>query len=220
MQDVILGGLTDAEGQPIMGPDGKAVASTSPDFTSIHPAPDGSLWAVAQFESPQPAAVYLIGLDQDKASSEIGSGRAVRNRERQEGAGCLAACTACGQQPESSRASMHSMPAPAPCTSGVSANPAPPRPALQASGKLTPKSLSPVSFSKWGGVWNLCAGSVSPWNTHLGGAWAAREPAGVRAGEEDVYELMLLGQQKAAGTALRCTALQGNRLPTHNALTV
>ncbi|KAI7836162.1 hypothetical protein COHA_009992, partial [Chlorella ohadii] len=114
MQDVILGGLTDAEGQPIMGPDGKAVASTSPDFTSIHPAPDGSLWAVAQFESPQPAAVYLIGLDQDKASSEIGSGRA-------------------------------------------------------ASGKLTPKSLSPVSFSKWGGVWNLCAGSVSPWNTHLGG---------------------------------------------------
>jgi len=38
-----------------------------------------------------------------------------------------------------------------------------------ADGKLTVTNSEPVDFSKWGGAWVLCAGSYSPWNTHLGG---------------------------------------------------
>lgn len=36
-------------------------------------------------------------------------------------------------------------------------------------GSLTVRSSEPVDFSEWGGTWILCAGSISPWNTHLGG---------------------------------------------------
>ncbi len=35
-------------------------------------------------------------------------------------------------------------------------------------GKLTPLQTSNIDFSKYGGLWVPCAGSVTPWNTHLG----------------------------------------------------
>ncbi len=34
--------------------------------------------------------------------------------------------------------------------------------------KLSVISSAPTNFSDWGGLWTPCAGSVSPWNTHLG----------------------------------------------------
>jgi uncharacterized protein len=35
-------------------------------------------------------------------------------------------------------------------------------------GNLTPISTRPIDFSSVGGLWVPCAGSVTPWNTHLG----------------------------------------------------
>ncbi|EFJ47998.1 alkaline phosphatase, secreted, phosphate-repressible [Volvox carteri f. nagariensis] len=35
-------------------------------------------------------------------------------------------------------------------------------------GQLAVRSQAPVDFSAWGGVWTPCAGSMSPWGTHLG----------------------------------------------------
>ena len=35
-------------------------------------------------------------------------------------------------------------------------------------GALTALNTRSVDFSKWGGLWTPCAGSVTPWNTHLG----------------------------------------------------
>lgn len=35
-------------------------------------------------------------------------------------------------------------------------------------GKLTPVKTQPIDFSEFGGLWVPCAGSVTPWNTHLG----------------------------------------------------
>ncbi|MFP4423335.1 MAG: alkaline phosphatase PhoX, partial [Desulfococcaceae bacterium] len=37
-----------------------------------------------------------------------------------------------------------------------------------ATGMLTPVSTKNVDFSEWGGLWVPCAGSVTPWGTHLG----------------------------------------------------
>ena len=37
-----------------------------------------------------------------------------------------------------------------------------------ADGKLTPLTTKPIDFTKVGGLWNPCAGFVTPWNTHLG----------------------------------------------------
>jgi uncharacterized protein len=37
-----------------------------------------------------------------------------------------------------------------------------------ADGTLTPVSTRAIDFSALGGLWNPCAGSVTPWNTHLG----------------------------------------------------
>lgn len=37
-----------------------------------------------------------------------------------------------------------------------------------ADGNLTPVSTKPVNFSAFGGLWVPCAGSVTPWETHLG----------------------------------------------------
>ena len=34
--------------------------------------------------------------------------------------------------------------------------------------KLSVISQTPTNWSDWGGLWTPCAGSVSPWNTHLG----------------------------------------------------
>ncbi|WYK06148.1 alkaline phosphatase PhoX [Cereibacter sphaeroides f. sp. denitrificans] len=50
-----------------------------------------------------------------------------------------------------------------------------------ASGKLTPISTKPVDFSEFGGVWVPCAGSVTPWETHLG---SEEYPADAREIEE------------------------------------
>lgn len=35
-------------------------------------------------------------------------------------------------------------------------------------GELTVTDMKPVDFSEFGGIWTPCAGSLSPWNTHLG----------------------------------------------------
>lgn len=49
-----------------------------------------------------------------------------------------------------------------------------------AAGKLSPEFNKRADFSALGGVWNPCAGQVSPWGTHLGGEEyepnAARKP--------------------------------------------
>jgi secreted PhoX family phosphatase len=37
-----------------------------------------------------------------------------------------------------------------------------------ADGALRPLSTKPIDFSAFGGLWLPCAGSVTPWNTHLG----------------------------------------------------
>lgn len=40
--------------------------------------------------------------------------------------------------------------------------------AVDGDGNLTPVSTRPLDFSAVGGLWKPCAGSVTPWNTHLG----------------------------------------------------
>ena len=35
-------------------------------------------------------------------------------------------------------------------------------------GELTITDMTPIDFSDFGGLWTPCAGSLSPWNTHLG----------------------------------------------------
>ena len=40
---------------------------------------------------------------------------------------------------------------------------------LQNTGALKAVSTKPVNLTAVGGGWNLCAGSVTPWNTQLGG---------------------------------------------------
>ena len=47
-----------------------------------------------------------------------------------------------------------------------------------ADGNLTPISTKPIDFSSFGGLWVPCAGSVTPWNTHLG---SEEYPADARA---------------------------------------
>lgn len=63
-------------------------------------------------------------------------------------------------------------------------------------GKLTPVRTQNIDFSKWGGLWVPCAGSVTPWNSHLG---SEEYPPNARAIEEaqsmddidDYYKPML-----------------------------
>ncbi len=50
-------------------------------------------------------------------------------------------------------------------------------------GKLTAISTKPIDFSSVGGLWNPCAGSVTPWNTHLG---SEEYPSDARAFEAAV----------------------------------
>jgi hypothetical protein len=38
----------------------------------------------------------------------------------------------------------------------------------KATGKLAPVNTRNIDFSDWGGLWVPCAGSVTPWSTHLG----------------------------------------------------
>ncbi len=40
--------------------------------------------------------------------------------------------------------------------------------ARDAEGNMKPMSTKPLDFSSVGGLWNPCAGVVTPWNTHLG----------------------------------------------------
>ena len=35
-------------------------------------------------------------------------------------------------------------------------------------GELKITDMNPIDFSADGGIWTPCAGSLSPWNTHLG----------------------------------------------------
>ncbi|WP_026380918.1 PhoX family protein [Afifella pfennigii] len=51
----------------------------------------------------------------------------------------------------------------------------------EADGRLTPISTKPLDFSALGGLWVPCAGSVTPWNTHLG---SEEYPPDARAVEE------------------------------------
>jgi uncharacterized protein len=39
---------------------------------------------------------------------------------------------------------------------------------MDADGNMTPVSTKPLDFAAFGGFWDPCAGSVTPWNTHLG----------------------------------------------------
>jgi hypothetical protein len=63
-------------------------------------------------------------------------------------------------------------------------------------GILTPVQTQNIDFSKWGGLWVPCAGSVTPWNTHLG---SEEYPPNARAIQEaaspadinDYYKPML-----------------------------
>jgi len=48
-------------------------------------------------------------------------------------------------------------------------------------GTLTPISTKNIDFSAWGGLWVPCAGSVTPWGTHLG---SEEYPPNARAIEE------------------------------------
>ncbi len=50
-----------------------------------------------------------------------------------------------------------------------------------ADGKLTPVFTKNIDFSAWDGVWVPCAGSVTPWGTHLG---SEEYPPNARAIEE------------------------------------
>lgn len=45
------------------------VVSYNPDFTSLMAVGDET-YMVTQFESPQPAAAYVVGVNQDKASMQ------------------------------------------------------------------------------------------------------------------------------------------------------
>ncbi len=51
------------------------------------------------------------------------------------------------------------------------------------SGKLTALKTENIDFSKFGGLWVPCAGSVTPWGTHLG---SEEYPSDARATEEAV----------------------------------
>ncbi|MCC0030274.1 MAG: DUF839 domain-containing protein [Brucellaceae bacterium] len=53
--------------------------------------------------------------------------------------------------------------------------------AQDAEGNLTAVSTKPVDFSAFGGLWVPCAGSVTPWTTHLG---SEEYPADARSIEE------------------------------------
>jgi len=65
-----------------------------------------------------------------------------------------------------------------------------------ATGALTPISTQNIDFTAWGGLWVPCAGSVTPWNTHLG---SEEYPPDARAVEQaqtvddidDYYKPML-----------------------------
>jgi hypothetical protein len=51
-------------------------------------------------------------------------------------------------------------------------------PSQDADGNLEPISTTPIDFSAFGGLWVPCAGSVTPWHTHLG---SEEYPPGARA---------------------------------------
>jgi hypothetical protein len=114
--------------------------SHNPDFSSLLPV-GNELFMVTQFESPEPASMYVLSLTQDKASCEA-LARCMHRR-----------VTSLPKPPSP----------PAPLTPK-------PRLQLQSTGKLGVTRMQPVDLSgPAGGAWIMCAGSVSPWNSHLGG---------------------------------------------------
>jgi len=63
-------------------------------------------------------------------------------------------------------------------------------------GLLTPISTRNIDFSAWGGLWVPCAGSVTPWNTHLGSEEYEPDARAVEEAEtpddiDDYYKPML-----------------------------
>ncbi len=63
-------------------------------------------------------------------------------------------------------------------------------------GKLTPISTKPIDFSAFGGLWVPCAGSVTPWGTHLGSEEYPPDARGVEAAQsmddiDDYYKPMI-----------------------------
>ncbi|WP_373501255.1 PhoX family phosphatase [Desulfococcus sp.] len=65
-----------------------------------------------------------------------------------------------------------------------------------ATGQLTAVSTRSLDFSAWGGLWVPCAGSVTPWNSHLGSEEYPPDARAVEAAEtpddiDDYYKPML-----------------------------
>lgn len=147
--------------------------------------PDGKLYLITQFESPLPSPIYVVELEQDKVG-DAGC------------AWCAEGCVWCFQAPlvawlkwmrrskaEVSRCHRKMRPAGGAeqmaWRRGVRFLPHPPstlaeRPMLvQETGQLTPISSKPVNLTSLGGGWNICAGQVTPWGTHIGGeCWHCR----------------------------------------------
>ncbi len=71
-----------------------------------------------------------------------------------------------------------------------------------AAGNLTIASTAPIDFSAFKGLWTPCAGTVSPWNTHLG---SEEYPADARQ-----WETATTLAQVGAGTMLRYFGLDPN----------
>jgi uncharacterized protein len=65
-----------------------------------------------------------------------------------------------------------------------------------ADGMLTPISTKPIDFSANGGLWVPCAGSVTPWGTHLGGEEYPADARGIEAAKTlddiDDYDLPMV----------------------------
>jgi uncharacterized protein len=59
-----------------------------------------------------------------------------------------------------------------------------------AAGTLTPLSTRPIDFSSVGGLWTPCAGSVTPWSTHLG---SEEYPSDARQAELGTTPLQVVG---------------------------
>ncbi|EIE22861.1 hypothetical protein COCSUDRAFT_42448 [Coccomyxa subellipsoidea C-169] len=81
--------------------------------------------------------------------------------------------------------------------------------------KLSVISSVPTNFSDWGGLWTPCAGSVSPWNTHLGSeeyepnglAFTRNTIAELRGGLDSYQNLLLTSQMKYFGKYPNTTTL-------------
>ncbi|HET9157775.1 MAG TPA: alkaline phosphatase PhoX [Myxococcaceae bacterium] len=69
-----------------------------------------------------------------------------------------------------------------------------------ADGKLSVTSTKPIDFSSVDGLWTPCAGSITPWNTHLG---SEEYPTDARAAEVGTTALQIMGNFAGNLTMLR-----------------